>query len=61
MVVFRRLQVVIQSLFNGTVKNKKQKQKVDIRLFGSCATGIQLPDSDMDISVFGFLGEVDYS
>lgn len=57
MLVFKRLQLVIQELFN---RPKKQKQKVDIRLFGSCATGIQLPDSDMDISIFGFLGEVGY-
>lgn len=26
----------------------------DIRLFGSCATGLALPESDIDLSVLGF-------
>ena len=26
----------------------------DIRLYGSCATGLALPDSDIDLSVLGF-------
>ncbi|KAM3134029.1 hypothetical protein pb186bvf_013871 [Paramecium bursaria] len=37
---------LIKSVFMGTL--------VDIRLFGSCATGLALIDSDIDICVLGF-------
>jgi predicted nucleotidyltransferase len=26
----------------------------DIRLYGSCATGLALPDSDIDLGILGF-------
>ena len=43
---FERIRFLIKSVFMGTL--------VDIRLFGSCATGLALIDSDIDICVLGF-------
>ncbi|CAD8150789.1 unnamed protein product [Paramecium octaurelia] len=44
--IYDRIQFVINSLF--------REYNATVRLFGSCATGLALPESDIDIGVTGF-------
>ncbi|CAK73312.1 unnamed protein product (macronuclear) [Paramecium tetraurelia] len=44
--IYDRIQFVINSLF--------REYNATVRLFGSCATGLALPESDIDIGITGF-------
>ncbi|CAK75465.1 unnamed protein product (macronuclear) [Paramecium tetraurelia] len=53
--IYDRLQFVINYLFRGFIHHISQLDfNSQVCLFGSCATGLALPESDIDIGITGF-------